>query len=123
MCIRDRLLQLEERKKRLAAEGLFDPSKKKPIPFLPKTIGVITSPTGAVIRDILHRISDRFPSHVLLWRVLVQGDKAAEQIVHAIEGFNAIEPNGDVPRPDAVSYTHLDVYKRQVMGRIAAARG
>ncbi len=96
------LLQLEERKKRLAAEGLFDPAKKKPIPFLPKTVGVITSPTGAVIRDILHRISDRYPSHVLLWRVLVQGDKAAEQIVHAIEGFNAIEPNCDVPRPDVL---------------------
>jgi exodeoxyribonuclease VII large subunit len=96
------LLQLEERKKRLAAEGLFAQERKKKIPYLPQVIGVITSPTGAVIRDILHRISDRFPRHVLLWRVLVQGDKAAEQIVHAIEGFNAIDGLGDVPRPDVL---------------------
>ena len=94
------LAQLEERRKKLAAEGLFDETRKKAIPYLPKTIGVITSPTGAVIRDILHRITERFPSHILLWGVLVQGDKAAAQIVHAIEGFNALSPNGETPRPD-----------------------
>lgn len=87
---------LEKRKKQLAAEGLFDASRKKPIPFLPKTIGVVTSPTGAVIRDILHRIRDRFPSHVLVWPVLVQGDEAKGQIAAAINGFNAMEHRPDV---------------------------
>lgn len=96
------LQQLEERKKRLASEGLFDADKKQPIPFFPKTIGVITSPTGAVIRDILHRVSDRFPTHVVLWRVLVQGEKAAAQVAHAIEGFNKIKSGGKVPRPDVL---------------------
>jgi len=93
---------LEERKKKLAAEGLFDPSRKRPIPFLPEVIGVVTSPTGAVIRDILHRLSDRFPRHVLVWPVLVQGEGAAEQITEAIKGFNQIAPGGDVPRPDVL---------------------
>ena len=93
---------LEERKRQFAAEGLFDPARKKPIPFLPKTIGVVTSPTGAVIRDILHRLQDRFPRHVLLWPVLVQGEKAAEQIAEAIRGFNALSPDGPVPRPDVL---------------------
>lgn len=79
---------LEERKKKLEAEGLFDPARKQELPFLPQTIGVVTSPTGAVIRDVLHRLSDRFPSHVLLWPVLVQGDGAAEQIAGAVNGFN-----------------------------------
>src|SRR5690606_5781763 len=74
------LKMLEDRKKKLAAEGLFDASRKKPIPFLPQTIGVVTSPTGAVIRDIIHRISDRFPLHLLVWPVLVQGTGAADQI-------------------------------------------
>ncbi len=91
---------LEERRKKFKAEGLFDEDRKKPLPFLPQTIGVITSPTGAVIRDILHRLRDRFPRHVLLWPVLVQGEKAAEQISAAIDGFNALEKNGPVPRPD-----------------------
>ena len=87
----------EKRKKMFAAEGLFDPERKRELPFIPKTIGVVTSPTGAVIRDILHRISDRFPSHVIVWPVLVQGDKAADQITAAINGFNS----GDsFPRPD-----------------------
>ena len=72
---------LEERKRRLAAEGLFDASRKRPLPFLPAVIGVITSPTGAVIRDILHRLADRFPRHVLLWPVAVQGENAAAQVV------------------------------------------
>lgn len=83
------LKMLEERKKKLAAEGLFDTDRKKPIPFLPETIGVITSPTGAVIRDIIHRISDRFPRHLLVWPVLVQGAGSAEQVAAAVRGFNA----------------------------------
>lgn len=91
---------LEERRKKFQAEGLFDDAHKQPIPFLPQTIGVITSPTGAVIRDILHRLADRFPRHVLLWPVLVQGDKAAEQVSTAIAGFNALPKDGPVPRPD-----------------------
>ena len=93
---------LEERKKTLAAEGLFDPARKKPLPFLPRTIGVVTSPTGAVIRDILHRLQDRFPRHVILWPVLVQGEQAAEQIATAIRGFNALPEGGRVPRPDVL---------------------
>jgi exodeoxyribonuclease VII large subunit len=91
---------LEERKRRLTAEGLFDPARKKKLPFLPGVIGVITSPTGAVIRDILHRLADRFPRRVLLWPVAVQGDSAAAQIAAAIAGFNALAPGGPVPRPD-----------------------
>lgn len=93
---------LEERKKKLAGEGLFAPERKQPLPFLPKTIGVVTSPTGAVIRDILHRLRDRFPRRVLLWPVLVQGDGAAEQIAAAIRGFNAMDLDGDIPRPDVL---------------------
>ena len=91
---------LEERKRKLAAEGLFDEARKQPIPFLPEVIGVVTSPTGAVIRDILHRLADRFPRRVLLWPVLVQGEAAAGQIAAAIRGFNALAPDGPVPRPD-----------------------
>ena len=79
---------LEERRKKLAAEGLFDEARKKPLPFLPDVIGVVTSPTGAVIRDILHRLADRFPRHVLIWPVLVQGEGAARQVAAAIAGFN-----------------------------------
>ncbi|MEM9573079.1 MAG: exodeoxyribonuclease VII large subunit [Pseudomonadota bacterium] len=90
---------LEERKKKLAAEGLFDERHKKPLPFLPRTVGVVTSPTGAVIRDILHRIGDRFPVRVILWPALVQGDTAAPQIVAGIRGFNAM-PEGE--RPDVL---------------------
>ncbi|MEM6556041.1 MAG: exodeoxyribonuclease VII large subunit [Pseudomonadota bacterium] len=90
---------LEERKKKLAAEGLFDPDHKKPLPFLPRTVGVVTSPTGAVIRDILHRIRDRFPVRVILWPALVQGDTAAPQIVAGIRGFNAMP---DKVRPDVL---------------------
>lgn len=93
---------LDERKKKLAAEGLFEASRKKPIPFLPRTIGVVTSPTGAVIRDILHRLEDRFPRHVILWPVLVQGDGAAEQVAAAIRGFNALPADGSVPRPEVL---------------------
>ncbi len=93
------LKMLEERKKKLAAEGLFDESRKQPLPFLPHTIGVITSPTGAVIRDILHRLQDRFPRHVLVWPALVQGKGAAEQITAAIDGFQNIHNHGQ-PKPD-----------------------
>ncbi|WP_081486695.1 exodeoxyribonuclease VII large subunit, partial [Nitrospirillum viridazoti] len=90
------LKMLEERKRRLAAEGLFDAQRKRPLPFLPRVIGVVTSPTGAVIRDILHRLADRFPRHVLLWPVAVQGEQAAAQVARAIQGFNAIAPGGPV---------------------------
>jgi len=93
---------LETRKKMLAAEGLFDEHAKKPLPFMPMTIGVVTSPTGAVIRDIIHRIEDRFPVNVILWPCLVQGDKAAAQISYAIKGFNRLKDGDAVPRPDVL---------------------
>lgn len=93
---------LEERKKKLAAEGLFEPERKKPIPFLPDVIGIVTSPTGAVIRDIMHRLRDRFPRRVLLWPVLVQGQGAAEQVAEAVRGFNDLLPYGQIPRPDVL---------------------
>lgn len=96
------LALLEKTRLRLEAEGLFDPARKRALPFLPQTIGVVTSPTGAVIRDILHRLADRFPSHVLVWPVLVQGQGAAEQVANAIRGFSAIEAEGKIPRPDIV---------------------
>ena len=86
---------LEERKKRLAAEGLFDPARKQLLPYLPAVIGVITSPTGAVIRDILHRLADRFPRRVIVWPVQVKGEGAAEEIAAAITGFNALAAGGD----------------------------
>ena len=88
---------LEARRTKLAAEGLFDAERKRPLPFLPEVIGVVTSPTGAVIRDILHRLSDRFPRHVLVWPVLVQGESAAAQVAAAVRGFNA---GGAFPKPD-----------------------
>jgi len=91
---------LEERKRKLAAEGLFDEARKQLLPFLPEVIGVITSPTGAVIRDILHRLSDRFPRHVIVWPVRVQGDGSAEQVAAAIRGFNALPDTGPIRRPD-----------------------
>ncbi|MFK7839436.1 MAG: exodeoxyribonuclease VII large subunit [Bdellovibrionales bacterium] len=93
------LKMLEDRRKKLTQEGLFAEEKKQQLPFLPKTIGVVTSPTGAVIRDILHRLADRMPSHVLLWPVLVQGDGAANQITDAIDGFNAMDGT-QTPKPD-----------------------
>lgn len=91
---------LEERKQKFAAEGLFDPAHKKTIPFLPRVIGVVTSPTGAVIRDIIHRVTDRFPSRIIIWPTLVQGEGAAEQIAAAVNGFNRLPVDGPVPRPD-----------------------
>src|SRR5215469_7742286 len=93
---------LEERKKKLVAEGLFDESRKRKLPFLPDVIGVVTSPTGAVIRDILHRLADRFPRRVLVWPVAVQGEGAAAQVAAAIAGFNRLAPSGAVPRPDLI---------------------
>src|SRR6266851_3911580 len=90
---------LEERRQRLAAEGLFAAERKRKLPFLPETIGIVTSPSGAVIRDILHRLGDRFPRHVLVWPVAVQGEGAAAQVAAAIEGFNRLAAAGPVPRP------------------------
>ncbi len=91
---------MEERKRKLSAEGLFDEARKQLLPWLPEVIGVVTSPTGAVIRDILHRLADRFPRRVLVWPVKVQGDSSAEQIAAAIRGFNALPEHGRIPRPD-----------------------
>ncbi len=96
------LALLAKTRARLEAEGLFAAERKQALPFLPRVIGVVTSPTGAVIRDILHRLADRFPSHVLVWPVLVQGQGSAEQIAAAVRGFSAIQPDGPVPRPDLV---------------------
>src|SRR3546814_13664955 len=90
---------LEQRRRKLLAEGLFDPARKRPLPFLPELIGVVTSPTGAVIRDILHRLEDRFPRRVIVWPVLVQGETAAAQVAAAVRGCNAI-PGAD--RPDQI---------------------
>ena len=95
------LALLEKTRARLAAEGLFDERRKRPLPFLPRTIGVVTSPTGAVIRDILHRLADRFPSRVIVWPVLVQGQGAAEQVAKAVQGFSGMDA-GDPNRPDLV---------------------
>ena len=96
------MAMLEKRKAALAAEGLFDPARKKPIPYLPQVIGVVTSPSGAVIRDILHRLRDRFPRHVLVWPVAVQGQDCAAQVAAAIRGFNALPAGGPIPRPDVL---------------------
>ena len=119
---------LEERRLKLAAEGLFDAGRKRPLPFLPHVIGVVTSPTGAVIRDILHRIADRFPVHVLLWPVKVQGEGSGEEVAAAIRGFNALEKGGAVPRPDVLivargggSLEDLWSFNDEVVVRAAAA--
>lgn len=140
------MAQLEKRKRLLAAEGLFNQDRKKALPYLPQVIGVVTSPTGAVIRDILHRISERFPSHVLVWPVAVQGQGAAEQIAAAIQGFNALEgglapltpaasgsrsygaTQGAMPRPDVLivargggSIEDLWCFNEEIVVRAAAA--
>ena len=119
---------LEERKRKLAAEGLFDPARKKPLPYLPEVIGVITSPTGAVIRDILHRLEDRFPRRVLLWPVAVQGEGSAEQVATAIAGFNRMKAGGAVPKPDVLivargggSIEDLWAFNEEIVVRAAAA--
>jgi exodeoxyribonuclease VII large subunit len=93
---------LEKLKAKLAGEGLFDAAAKQPLPFMPRVIGVVTSPTGAVIRDILHRLEDRCPTHVLVWPVKVQGAGAAEEVAAAVRGFDALPEDGPVPRPDLV---------------------
>jgi exodeoxyribonuclease VII large subunit len=119
---------LEERRRKLAAEGLFDQERKQLIPYLPASIGVITSPTGAVIRDILHRISDRFPVPVLVWPVRVQGETSATEVAHAIEGFNALPEDGPIPRPSVLivargggSFEDLMGFNEEVVVRAAAA--
>ncbi|MCL4713206.1 MAG: exodeoxyribonuclease VII large subunit, partial [Pseudorhodoplanes sp.] len=118
---------LEERRRKLAAEGLFDEARKQLIPFMPRVIGVVTSPTGAVIRDILHRLADRFPRHVLVWPVRVQGDGAAEEIAAAIRGFNALPESGPVARPDVLivargggSLEDLWCFNEEIVVRAAA---
>jgi len=117
---------LEKRKKQLESEGLFDPKRKKQLPYLPQVIGVITSPTGAVIRDILHRLSDRFPLHVIVWPVAVQGDGAAEQVAEAIAGFNALNESS-IPKPDLLivargggSIEDLWAFNEEIVVRAAA---
>ncbi|GAA6208283.1 exodeoxyribonuclease VII large subunit [Cognatishimia sp. WU-CL00825] len=96
------MAMLEKRKLQLAGEGLFDASHKQPLPYLPEVIGVVTSPSGAVIRDILHRLRDRFPRKVLIWPVAVQGDKCAPEVTRGIQGFNALSKGGALPRPDLI---------------------
>jgi exodeoxyribonuclease VII large subunit len=122
------LAQLEERKKRLAAEGLFEEARKRALPFLPRIIGVITSPTGAVIRDILHRLADRFPCHVLVWPVRVQGETCAVEVTAAILGFNGLDGAGPIPRPDLIivargggSLEDLWGFNDEAMARAVAA--
>lgn len=122
------MAMLEKRRAALQAEGLFDAARKKPIPFLPRVIGVITSPSGAVIRDILHRLRDRFPRPVLIWPVAVQGQSCAAEVAAAIRGFNAIEPGGPIPRPDVLivargggSLEDLWGFNEEIVVRAAAA--
>ena len=119
---------LEERRRKLQAEGLFDAGRKRPIPYLPRVIGVVTSPTGAVINDILHRLRDRFPRHVLVWPVRVQGEGAADEVAAAVRGFNAIAPGGAVPRPDVLivargggSVEDLMAFSEEIAVRAVAA--
>ncbi|HHB81190.1 MAG TPA: exodeoxyribonuclease VII large subunit, partial [Aliiroseovarius sp.] len=122
------MAMLEKRKKKLAAEGLFAAERKRALPFLPEVIGVITSPQGAVIRDILHRLRERFPRKVLIWPVAVQGESCAPQVAAAIEGFNALAPGGALPRPDLLivargggSVEDLWGFNEEVVARAAAA--
>ena len=122
------LKQLEERRRKLADEGLFDAARKRPLPSFPRSIGVVTSPTGAVIRDILHRLSERFGVRVLVWGVNVQGAGSAEQIAAAIEGFNKLPETGEVARPDLLivargggSIEDLWSFNEEIVVRAAAA--
>lgn len=122
------MAMLERRKKALAAEGLFAEERKRPLPYLPEIIGVITSPQGAVIRDILHRLRDRFPRKVLIWPVAVQGAACAPEVARAIQGFNALTPGGALPRPDVLivargggSIEDLWGFNEEVVARAAAA--
>ncbi|HMO73587.1 MAG TPA: exodeoxyribonuclease VII large subunit, partial [Paracoccaceae bacterium] len=121
------MAMLEKRRAALAAEGLFDPARRRPLPYLPRVIGVVTSPSGAVIRDILHRLRDRFPVHVLVWPVPVQGAACAPEVAAAIRGFNALAPGGPVPRPDVIivargggSIEDLWGFNEEVVARAAA---
>ncbi|CAI8056413.1 Exodeoxyribonuclease 7 large subunit [Geodia barretti] len=115
------LALLEARKKALAAEGLFDEARKRELPYLPETIGVVTSPTGAVIRDILHRIEDRFPRRVLVWPVTVQGAGAAEEIAAAIAGFNRLDAATPIVARGGGSLEDLWAFNEEVVVRAAAA--
>ncbi|MBE9639725.1 exodeoxyribonuclease VII large subunit [Salipiger mangrovisoli] len=122
------MAMLEKRKAMLQAEGLFDPARKKPLPFLPEIIGVVTSPSGAVIRDILHRLRERFPRKVLIWPVAVQGKTSAAEVARAIEGFNKFTPGGALPRPDLLivargggSVEDLWGFNEEIVARAAAA--
>ncbi len=121
------MAMLEKRKAMLQAEGLFAQELKKPLPYLPEIIGVVTSPSGAVIRDILHRLRDRFPRKVLLWPVAVQGEQCAKQVANAIDGFNQMTPGGSMPRPDLIivargggSIEDLWGFNEEVVARAAA---
>ena len=121
------MAMLEKRKAVLAAEGLFAPERKKPLPYLPEIIGVVTSPSGAVIRDILHRLRDRFPRKVLVWPVAVQGQRCAPEVAAAIDGFNALTPGGALPRPDLIivargggSLEDLWGFNEEIVARAAA---
>ncbi len=122
------LALLKARSDKLRAEGLFDPARKQLLPFMPRVIGVITSPTGAVIRDILHRLADRFPRHVLVWPVRVQGEASAAEVARAIDGFNALPEGGPIPRPDVLivargggSLEDLWGFNEEIVVRAAAA--
>ena len=122
------MAMLEKRKQALAAEGLFAPERKRPLPYLPEVIGVVTSPSGAVIRDILHRLRDRFPRKVLIWPVAVQGQNCAPEVANAIRGFNALTPGGALPRPDLLivargggSIEDLWGFNEEIVARAAAA--
>ncbi len=122
------MAMLERRKKKLAAEGLFDEANKKPLPYLPNVIGVITSPQGVVIRDILHRLRERFPREVVIWPVAVQGDAAAPEVARAIAGFSALQPGGSPPRPDLLivargggSIEDLWGFNEEIVARAASA--
>ena len=119
---------LEERKKKLAAEGLFDESIKKKLPFMPKTIGIVTSPTGAVIRDMMHGFRERFPVHVIVWPVRVQGESASKEVARAIDGFNRIDGISGIPRPDVLivargggSLEDLWGFNEEIVARAAAS--
>jgi exodeoxyribonuclease VII large subunit len=121
------MAMLDARKKKLAAEGLFDVARKRPIPYLPRVVGVVTSPTGAVIRDIMHRLSERCPRRVLVWPVSVQGERAAGEIAAAIRGFNALPVDGAIPRPDVLivargggSFEDLLAFSEEAVVRAAA---
>ncbi len=119
---------LDERRRTLTAEGLFADARKRSIPYIPEVIGVVTSPTGAVIRDILHRLAERFPRRVLVWPVIVQGEGAAAQIAAAIRGFNALSVEGDIRRPDVLivargggSIEDLWAFNEEIVVRAVAA--